>query len=524
MNFMDRMNKAMVDGPNNRAVTENGAVGYRTTGQKLLDMNFAVSSYRKKSEEEIRCSFAQALAEDFNAAVVWLFFARDVRGGLGERRLFRVCLQYLAREYPDTVRALLPLIAEYGRWDDVVCLIDTSLSKDACKLLASQLLKDSKALKRGESISLAAKWMPSENASSANTKKMAREIMSVMRLTPREYRKMLSKLRKKIGLVEQMMSQNKWADIEYRSVPSRANMIYNSAFLRHDEARRRAFLAKANKGEVKMNSATLFPHEIVSKYNTSVYGRRVNAYDEALEAMWKNLPNTVKGQNSSTIVVADGSGSMMSKVDSNSSVKAIDVANALAIYFAERLQGPYRDRYITFSETPQMVDMRGCTSLAAKLRVALAHDEVANTNIEAVFDLILSTAVSNRLSQNEIPSNILVISDMEFDNCTTGNGYVRGSWGVTRNKPLTNTLFGQIEARFRSHGYKMPRLVFWNVASRSGAIPVRQNDLGVALVSGFSPNVAKMVMSNKTNPYDALMDTLNGERYHPVWGALKNCK
>lgn len=517
MNFMDQLNRTLTDGPDNVSVTENGAVGYKTTGQKLLDINFAVSSLRKAPESEIRQRFADALAEDRNAAIAWLFFARDVRGGLGERRLFRICMQYLAQEFPDTVRKILPLIAEYGRWDDVIVLIDTQLRKEACLLLANQLVEDGMNMKSGNNISLLAKWMPSENASSPETKRKARELMTVMGMTPKAYRQMLSSLRKKIKLVEQMMSTGKWGSIKYETVPSRANMIYNSAFLRHDETRRREFLGKANKGEVKMNAATLFPHEIVHRY-----GRSPRASDPALEAMWKNLPNTVKNAESSTIVVADGSGSMFSRVDYSSGTTAIEVANAMALYFAEHLHGPYQNRYITFSANPQLVDLRGASSLRERLNIAYRHDEVANTNIEAVFDLILQTAVQNRLRQDDLPHNVLVISDMEFDNCVICNRTksVSTSYWNRPTSLLHKTLFDEIAKKYAQHGYKLPRLIFWNVASRSGTIPVKKNDMGVALVSGFSPNVAKMVMSNKTDPYSALLETLHGERYQPVWEAL----
>jgi hypothetical protein len=245
------------------------------------------------------------------------------------------------------------------------------------------------------------------------------------------------------------------------------------------------------------------------------WGSPLNAKDAAIEALWKALPDTVKDCGN-TIVVADGSGSMATRVDQKSSVTALDVANALAIYFAEYSSGQFKDKYITFSENPQIVDFSKCNSLHAKLQTALAHCEVANTNIEKVFDLILTSAVNNRMSQDDLPANILIISDMEFDGCATSGNSSR--W--ERYRP-TAKLFDNISQRYAAAGYKMPRLVFWNVNSRTGTIPVKENDLGVALVSGFSTNIAKMVMSGKTDPYECLLETLNSERYDAVELALK---
>jgi hypothetical protein len=517
MNFYDQLQKTITNSDSNRSVTENGAVGFKTTGRKLLDLNFAVSSLRSKTDSEVERMFADALADDFNTAIVWLFFARDVRGGLGERRLFRVAMKYLAREFPDTVRKLLPLIAEYGRWDDLLCLMGSDKVKnDVISIVKAQLTSDMASMKAGKSVSLLAKWMYSLNTSSENTRKKAEIFRRALGVTPRQYRLMLSNLRRYIDVTERKMSANQWEQIKYEAVPSRANLNYNSAFLRHDEARRRAFLGKVENGEAKINASVLFPHDIVHKYKQGSYGLTfANTSDQALEAMWKALPNTVK-DGEGTIVVADGSGSMSSHVG-NTDVSAWEVAHALAIYFAERLPGAYKDQYITFSEHPQLVRLGGSGTLLGKIKTARSHSEVANTNIEAVFELILATAVQNGLRQSELPKNILIISDMEFDACaTTNNGCSR--WDTVRP---TKTLFNAIARRYHAHGYQLPRLVFWNVNSRTGTIPVKENDLGVALVSGFSPNVAKMVMSGKLDPMDALLETLNAPRYNPVREALR---
>lgn len=523
MNFMNAIQNTIND---EKITTENGALGYRTTGKELLDLNFAVASLRNMSDEEVAQRFKKAFCEDNLLAMKWLFFARDVREGLGERRLFRVVLADLVKSNPEMVIPVINLIPEYGRYDDLWCLLDNGNTADAVyRLVDDQLNRDMLNWHNGKPISLLAKWLPSINASSAKTKENGKQLCHALQMTERDYRKMLSKLRKHLDVVEVKMSDKNWSEIKYEAVPSRANLIYNNAFLRNDEERRRDFLGKLEKGETKINASTLFPHDIVHKYSIDNYGFYQKGKDETIEALWRALPDTVNGCGN-TIVVADGSGSMTCRVDNKSKVTALEVANALAIYFAEHSSGQFKDKYITFSETPQIVDFSNCNSLHAKLQKALAYNEVANTNIEGVFDLILTSAINNNMTQEDLPENILIISDMEFDGCACGSRIPTGTFGYFGHPLYTytevdQTLFNTIAQRYANAGYKMPRLVFWNVASRTGTIPIKENDLGVALVSGFSANVAKMVMSGELDPFKCLLETLNSERYAPVEEALK---
>lgn len=516
MEFMNAV-KQTLNNEYNMSITENGAVGFRTTGKELLDLNFAVASLRKMSDEKVAKRFMKAFCENKMLAMRWLFYARDARQGIGERRLFRVVMKHLVESNPEMVIPVINLIPEYGRYDDLWCLLDNEESaKVIYQIVDKQLKEDWDNMSTGKPISLTAKWMPSINASSEKTKEYGKKLCKALHMSEREYRKALSKLRKYLDVVEVKMSNKDWSEIKYETVPSRANLIYNNAFLRNDEVRRREYLGKLEKGETKINASTLFPHDIVHKYAIQ-YGWKcsLNQKDATIEALWKALPDTVNGCGN-TIVVADGSGSMATQVDRSSSVRALEVANALAIYFAEHSSGQFKDKYITFSERPQIVDFSNATSLYDKLQIALAHDECANTNIEKVFDLILDTAIKNRMKQEDLPQNILIISDMEFDSCAScGNN--RSSWDF---KKPNQRLFDVIAKKYAAVGYRIPRLVFWNVNSRTGTIPVKENELGVALVSGFSVNITKMVLSNKLDPYECLLETLNSERYAPIEAAL----
>lgn len=509
MNFMENM-KEVLNEEFNESVTENGAVGYRTTGKAMLDFNYKVSSYRSKSEEEIIRDFEKVWLDNKVLAMQFLFFIRDREEGLGERRLFKVIIKNLANTEPEMVKKVIPVIAEYGRFDDLLELFDTPLEKVTLSLIKGQWKEDIYLMGIGENISLLAKWLPSINASSKVQKERAKKIIKFFGIKEKDYRKCLSMLREYIDVTERKMCANEWDKIKYENVPSRANLNYNNAFLRHDEERRREFLNKVEKGEKKIHAGKLYPHDIVHKYMTGSWSMEVKSKDSTLEELWKALPQK---EIANTLVVADGSGSMTSTIG-NTNITALNVANALAIYFAEHNKGQFKDKYITFSQNPQYVDFKGCISLHDKIKKALAYDEVANTNIEKVFDLILGTAKKYNLSQEEMPANILIISDMEFDSCATcGNGYV--DYYRRTGRP-DQKLFKEISERYEAAGYKLPRLVFWNVNSRTSTIPLKENDLGVALVSGFSTTIAEMVMSSKLDPFEVLLEKLGTERYKKI--------
>lgn len=514
MKFIDHL-KTTLNEDDNSSMTENGAIGYRTTGKKLLDLNFQVSSLRNQSEQEIMDKFTDIFYEDRLLAVKWLFFAGDVREGLGERRLFRIGMKYLAKNHSDFAKAVLKLVPFYTRWDNLLCLLDTSLCDEVIQIIKQQLEEDRQHMQEQNSISLLAKWLPSANASSKETKRLAHIIIDKLDISERQYRKMLSELRAYLKVVEVSMSKKEWSQIDYAAVPSRANLIYNHAFLRNDGERRRSYLESLKKGETKIHAGVLFPHDIVHSYYERVgWSYKLKPLDDTLEELWKALPDYGMN-NGNTICVADGSGSMGSTVG-GTTISCLDIANALAIYFAERSLGQFQNTYITFSAHPQIVDFHSAANLREKLEIASRHNEVANTNIEAVFELILKTAIRQRMKQEELPQNILILSDMEFDACAYCN-----QENNSQRKP-TKKLFQVLAERYKEYGYQLPRLVFWNICSRTGTIPVKENDLGVALVSGFSPNIVRMVLSNSTDPFVCLLEQLQAERYQAVEQAVKS--
>jgi hypothetical protein len=492
---------------NEKALTENGAIAYKTSGKALLDLNFNVASYRGEDKHTIYEDFIKAFDENDDIAIKWLFFTRDIRGGLGERQLFRSILTSLVDkfEWSDKLERLFSYISEYGRWDDLLIVFntkETKAQKFVSDLLKTQLQKDSVDMAAKKSISLCAKWLPSESATSIERKHLARKLATLWGISFKEYRKKLSELRNYIDVTEIKTSSKKWGEINYEKVPSKANLKYRAAFYRHDGDRFKEYLDAVERGEKKINSATNFPHDIVHLYTASSRSFNVRASNEdaAIEQLWKALPTY---ELSNTLVVADGSGSMTCPIDDTSKVMALDVANALAIYCSERNAEPYRNKYITFSDNPKYVEFKETDSLYEKLRIAFHHNEVASTNIEKVFQIILNTAINNRLTQEEFVKNILIISDMEFNEATVRNS-------------VDDTLFNNLKIEYSKYNYLLPRLIFWNVNSRTKTIPVQENKNGVTLVSGFSPHILKMVLSDNLDPYGVLLEILNSERYKKI--------
>lgn len=489
----------------NVGITENGAIGLNTSGHALLDINYQVSSLRGADANEIEKLFEDAFEENPEYALKWLFFARDVREGIGERRLFRTCYKKLIDLNKDSSIKNLKYIPEFGRWDDLICLIgvDGKVDEHVIDMIKNQLDDDIKNMNDNEPISLLSKWMPSENASSKTTKSLARKLIKALNLSPRKYRLMLSKMRAYLDVVEVKACNNKWNQIKYETVPSLANLKYKDAFLRHDEERRKKYLDSVSKGTAKMNMNVATPVDVVTRYGS----RYIKEYDETLELAWKNLKNAdIKN----TLVVADGSGSMTIPVSGNTT--ALDVANSIAIYTSERNSGIYKNKYITFSSRPQFVEFGDDDTLRKKLDIAKNHNEISNTNIEAVFDLILQIAIKYDIKKEDMIENILIISDMEFDEAQEG-------WWSTQDGPskiLSNSLFEIIKNRYIENGYLLPKLIFWNVNSRTKTIPLVENEMGVVLISGFSQNVLQMVMSNKYDPYEVLIETITKERYKEI--------
>lgn len=481
----------------NLTYTENGALTNRSTNSYCLDLFATIGALRNAEDNEIISRFIKAYTEDNNMAMKILFFARDIRGGLGERRVFRSIWKWLSLHEADSVRKNIMHVPEYGRFDDLLSLLNGPCEKEMLSFIKEQLDKDLAALKTGDGVSLLAKWLPSVNTSNTDTVKSAKKLAKAMGFSDAEYRIVLVSLRTEIKLMENYLREKDYS-FSYEKQPSKALYKYRLAFLRNDKERYSAFLDKAEKNPSVMNTGTLTPYDVVA----SIFHRDMEAEDiteeerRSMDVTWKALPDYTGAENA--LAVVDGSGSMYCNWGSGYMPAA--VAQSLGIYFAEHNKGCFHNHFITFSENPRLVEVQG-RDIVDKLTYCVSFNECANTDLQGTFDLILKTAIENKVKQEEIPEKLYIISDMEFDFCT-------------ENAEMTN--FECAKKKFAKYGYTLPQIVFWNVNSINQQQPVTKNEQGVALVSGTSPQIFSMLSEGILDPYSFMLETLSAKRYERI--------
>lgn len=481
----------------NYAVTENGALAHKTTRSAVYDMFALGGAYRKRNDEDCILLFKNALEENETLALKCLFYLRDCRGGQGERRFFRVCYKWLAQKHADIARRNFELISEYGRYDDVIyALIGTPLENDALEFIKNQLALDLEC----KTPSLLAKWLPSENASAVKTKKMGNIIREYLGMTHREYRKTLSILRERINLLERLMSANRWDEIEFDKIPSKAGLIYKNAFARRDIIAKK-YEAFAKSEDTKVNASTLYPYDVVHKAVEGTRGwgysfRDMSATDRAMvEKYWENLPDYLEGKPCKMMCVVDTSGSMTGSEAS----APINVAIGLGMYCAERIGGPFKNYYISFSSRPQLIKIEG-VDFVDKVRRIYKTNLCENTDLVKTFRMLKEIALTAK--PEDIPETIVVISDMQID---CGSRFY-GSNVATEMESMRR--------EWEKAGLKMPKLVYWNVEAR-GAANFLDDGPNVTYVSGCSPTIFKSVVTGKTG-YDLMLETLMKARYEQI--------
>lgn len=481
----------------NYTLTENGALTYSSTMNHCLDLFATAGSLRGADEKEIVKRFIRAYAENADTAMKILFFARDVRGGLGERRFFRVALKYLCVHHSDSVIKNLEWIAEYGRFDDFLILMDTPCEKAAITYLKKQLAKDIDSLsKSNENVSLLAKWLPSVNTSNKDKVRLGKKLARAFGMSEKEYRKTLAELRKRIDILENYLREVDYS-FDYEKQPGKAMLKYRNAFCIHDIKRYSEYLDKVNNHEAVMHTETLMPYEIVSCFYgyKQWFHKTSDENAKALDTTWKALPDYTNDSNS--LVVVDTSGSMLW---GDNRPLPMTVATSLGLYFAERNKGEFANHFILFSHEPKLIEIEGKT-LQEKLEYIATYNVVADTNLQKVFELILDAAVKNKIPQEEMPERLFIISDMEFNGCVAG---------------ADTTNFEYAKKIFEDAGYVLPKVIFWNVASRVQQIPVKMNEQGVTLVSGCNARLFQQVMSDNVDPYSFMMEVVGSARYEKI--------
>jgi len=463
-------------------LTENGMATNSTSLNACVDLFFNIGAMRGQDKTRLIATFSKAFNEDPKRALKLLFWARDVRGGAGERQVFKDILVYLAENHDLVLKNNLQYVSEYGRWDDLLALVGTYLEKDAFTLISDALIAEN---------GLCAKWMPRKGV-------VAEKLRKFTGMSPKQYRKSLVGL---TSVVETKMCAKEWDTIEFGKLPSVASARYQKAFGKNAYESYSAYIQSLVKGEAKINAGAVYPYDITKSLKQ---GNATVANEQ-----WKALPNYLEGANDMILPVVDTSGSMSCPAGGSKSVTCMDVAVSLGLYISERNEGPFKDAFITFSDTPQLQVLSG--SLKDRYAQMSSSNWGMSTNLEATFKLILDQATKHNLSQDEMPNKILILSDMEFNAATGGGGWRNegGKWTPTAQQ--------MIEKMYNDAGYKVPQIVYWNIQSRNGGIPVAFDTQGTALVSGFSPAIMTSLLGGDIESPQQIMDkTILSERYSPI--------
>ena len=462
-------------------VTENGMATNSTSLNACVDLFFNIGAMRGQDKQRLIATFSKAFNEDPKRAIKLLFWARDVRGGAGERQVFKDILVYLAETHDLALKPNLGLIAEYGRFDDLLSLIGTYMENDALAIIDTAIKAEN---------GLCAKWMPRKGA-------VAEKLRKFMNLSPKQYRKTLVNL---TNVVETKMCAKEWDSIEFGKLPSVASARYQKAFGKNAYESYSAYIQSLVKGEAKINAGAVYPYDVTKSLT---HGNAKVANEQ-----WKALPNYLEGANDMILPVVDVSGSMSCSAGGSKSVTCMDVAISLGLYISERNEGPFKDAFITFSNSPQLQVLSG--SLQDRYAQMSCSDWGMSTNLEATFKLILDQATKHKLSQDKMPNKILILSDMEFNQAVRSS-----SW---RNEADWNPTAQQmIEKMYADAGYKVPQIVYWNIQSRNGGVPVAFDTAGTALISGFSPAIMTSLLGGDIESPQQIMDkTIMSERYSPI--------
>ena len=486
MNFMKHLKNET-----NYTETTNGATAYKSTLDEVVDFFGQIGSMRYRTSKDKCILFENAFAVDRELAMKTLFYNRDCRGGQGERQTFRDIYIHLVNLDTDVAIVNIENIVEFGRWDDLIDIAYKCKNKrfidNAILYIKTTLNID---LTCESPTSLLGKWLPSINASNKETIEKGKWISKKLGYSPKRYRKLLSYLRNRIRIVENNLREKDYSEIKYEQIPSLAMNKYRNAFYRNDEDKFNKYLEDVKSGKKEIKASTLYPYNIVNSYLNE------NKINNVLEEQWKALPDYLNGAECKSLVVADVSGSMYGF--------PITVSISLALYLCERMKGEYANKFITFHSKPKFVEINPKQSVYSKIEKVYGAEWGMNTNIQGVFDLILNTAINNELKQSDLPEQIIVVTDMNFD-C--------GTYGYGRNK---KTLFKNIREQFQRYGYELPKLIWWNANAINEVFPMKADE-NCQYVSGASPSIMKAVLEGKMlSAIDLVRQAVLTERYSVI--------
>ena len=465
---------------NQNARTENGMNALLNTNDACTDLFYKIGAMRG---QDVIPAFVAAYVQNPDIATRIALWARDIRGGAGERKAFRDILNYLAKNDPDRAQAVMNRVPDLGRWDDLLAIAEPTVRKNGFEMIRNALAKND---------GLVAKWMPRQG-------EVAAELRKYFNITPKQWRKTLVNLTK---VVETQMCAKNWDEINFNHVPSLASSRYKKAFARHTE-KYKEWATKLASGDktVKVNASAVYPYDVLKGLITGSSSYNKSNLDHIV-AQWEALPNYVGEAN--ILPLVDVSGSMFSGyTGKNSTFTPLEIAVSLGLYLADKNKGKFKDTFLTFSSSPELLHLKG--NILEKISQMSTSKWEMSTNLHAAFEKILATAKRGKVAQDEMPSAVLILSDMQFDHCVR----------------FDDSAIEMIRRKYEDAGYKVPKVVFWNLKSRDN-VPVSFNEKGAALVSGFSPSIVKSVLqfdidgidAEQFTPFAVMMQTLSNERYN----------
>ena len=464
---------------NQTARTTNGMKARKSTANAVVDLFYNIGASRGKN---ITPAFAAAMAESRDLALRVAAWVRDVRGGAGERQLFRDILVYLEKNDTEAAKALVAKVPELGRWDDLF-VFNTKEMKAVAYTMVGDALREKNIL--------AAKWTPRQG-------RIASELRTFFGMSPKFYRKSLVEMTK---VVETNMCAKDWDNINFSHVPSVAASRYKKAFSRNTPAYATyvAALVKGDNPEVKVNAGAVYPYDVL-KGCISAGGHAFNKTEMDLVKMqWEALPNYVGDANILPLVDVSGSMACAAGGDkSKSKLSCLEVAVSLGLYLADKNKGKFKDTFLTFSGSPELLHLKG--DIKQKIDQMTRSKWSMNTDLNKAFEKILTTATNGNVPQSEMPGMVLILSDMQFDQCIRHD----------------DTAYKMIACKYEAAGYNVPKVVFWNLNASYGNAPVKFDKSGTALVSGFSPAVVKPLLAGDLEtftPESVMLKTIMDDRY-----------
>jgi len=446
----------------------------------------------------------KAWLEDPLTTIKILLHCRDCRNGKGERLIILYALIWLRRCKPITYLKNLSNFIKVGYYKDLLNIVKEAEldgqsimgSEDMIELevFAEKLIEDEINCDNKNPISLSAKWAPTEKHADDREYEFAKRLAFLIypddkvTCSLKKYRLLLKKLRSNINIVENLMSHDRWTEIDYSKVPAKSHLLHTEAFKKHDSERYEKYICDLKEKKTEIKSTGIQPHELVKPFLNG-YMKLEN--EETIQCQWNDMVQKLR-----ETMKMDG---ILPLCDVSSSMdgEPMNVCIALGLLVSELMTGPFKDMIMTFESEPRLMKIKGVT-LSERIHEVSELPWCGSTNLTAAFEQILNNAIMMRCSQEQLPKVLIIFSDMQFNE-------------ACENDVSERTVYEDAKKKFEENGYKLPSIIFWNLRSTHNSFPVSMNEQGVVLLSGYSAQLLKLIQEDPLNitPLKMLHDALD---------------